>query len=165
VAIPGSRVPAATKLSRSRKIANLHIGSRDCKTSGNACKSHAVNSFPLGQIRGLGRDALGLSHLTYETARRISLHLLDLPPFPCAVNLDRPPLRVKRLISRECKVARACFILIIRRFGCDHQLCSHSSSRPMRTGVLKSSLRRASVNSSWRGPSATMRPPRIRMTR
>jgi hypothetical protein len=46
-----------------------------------------------------------------------------------------------------------------------HQLCSHSSSRPIRTGAWKSSLSRASVSSSCRGPSATMRPARIRITR
>lgn len=46
-----------------------------------------------------------------------------------------------------------------------HQLCSHSSSRPMRTRVLNRSLRRDSVSSSARGPSPTMLPWRMRITR
>jgi hypothetical protein len=46
-----------------------------------------------------------------------------------------------------------------------YQLWSHSSSRPTRMGALNSSLSRGSVSSSARGPSATMRPPRIRITR
>jgi hypothetical protein len=97
VSIPGSRVPSATKLRRCmEKIAILHIGSGDCLTSENACKSHAVKFSPPGQLWGLGRNALGLSHLTYEMVRRIFLHLLDLPPFPCAVNLFWPEQRVKQ---------------------------------------------------------------------
>jgi hypothetical protein len=36
-----------------------------------------------GLTWGLGRDALGLSHLTYETTGIFTLHQLDQPPFPC----------------------------------------------------------------------------------
>jgi hypothetical protein len=39
--------------------------------------------LPRGLTWGLGRDALGLSHLTYETTGIITLHQLDQPPFPC----------------------------------------------------------------------------------
>ena len=53
----------------------------------DAVASHAADFFPLGQAWGLGRDALGLSHLTLGTTGRIFLHLLDLPPFPCEINL------------------------------------------------------------------------------
>jgi hypothetical protein len=43
--------------------------------------------FPLGLTRGLGRDALGLSHLTCETTGTVNLHQLDQPPFPCKPKL------------------------------------------------------------------------------
>jgi len=144
-------------------------GQEGCITSESAVKSHAVELSPPGQIWGLGRDALGLSHLTYEMFRRICLHLLDLPPFPCAVNLICPARRVKQIFLRDCNVFFCAFLPGTSRCGfaivISHQLCSHSSSRPMRTGVLNSSLRRASVSSSRRGPSATMRPARIRTMR
>ena len=48
---------------------------------------------------GLGRDALGLSHLTWGTSGTVSLHLLDQPPFPCRHNLAPSRLRVKCLFS------------------------------------------------------------------
>ena len=57
------------------------------------CPCEAIS---LGQSRGLGRDALGLSHLTYQTTRTVFLHQLDQPPFPCAVNLFCNPPHVKR---------------------------------------------------------------------
>ncbi len=43
---------------------------------------------PLGRTWGPRRDALGLSHLTYETTRTISCHQLDQPPFPCSLNVS-----------------------------------------------------------------------------
>jgi hypothetical protein len=56
--------------------------------------AHAKASSP-GQPWGLGRDALGLSHLTYQTTRRIFLHQLDQPPFPCKHKLPPMPPSVK----------------------------------------------------------------------
>jgi hypothetical protein len=51
-----------------------------------------MRSFsPPGNYWGPGRDALGLSHLTYQTSRRYFLHYLDLPPFPCALNVPLYP--------------------------------------------------------------------------
>ena len=57
---------------------------------------------PLGRTWGPRRDALGLSHLTYETTRTISCHQLDQPPFPCALNLSLDSSRVnKRFCSNR----------------------------------------------------------------
>jgi len=58
--------------------------------SGTACevkvpRSPAHASAP--ETWGLGRDALGLSHLTYQTTRTVFMHQLDQPPFPCKHNL------------------------------------------------------------------------------
>jgi hypothetical protein len=47
----------------------------------------------------LGRDALGLSHLTYQTTGTIFLHRLDHPPFPCTPNLSYPPPHVKIFVG------------------------------------------------------------------
>ena len=44
---------------------------------------------------GLGRDALGLSHLTYDASGTINLHQLDQPPFPCKPKLLRTGRAVK----------------------------------------------------------------------
>jgi len=38
---------------------------------------------PLGTYIGLGRDALGLSHLTLVATITVRFHQLDQPPFPC----------------------------------------------------------------------------------
>jgi hypothetical protein len=46
--------------------------------------------FTAGQPWGLGRDALGLSHLTYDTSGTINLHQLDQPPFPCKPKVTCP---------------------------------------------------------------------------
>jgi hypothetical protein len=47
----------------------------------------------------LGRDALGLSHLTYQTTGTVFLHRLDHPPFPCKPKITRPPFQVKPTMS------------------------------------------------------------------
>ncbi len=60
-----------------------------------------VVSRPPGQIWGLGRDALGLSHLTYRTTGTFFLHQLDQPPFPCIANLKPPPAHRQAPISAE----------------------------------------------------------------
>ena len=49
-----------------------------------------------GAYWGLGRDALGLSHLTYETTGTVILHRLDQPPFPCKPKLMPRPARQER---------------------------------------------------------------------
>jgi len=43
-----------------------------------------------------GRDALGLSHLTYETTGTVYLHQLDQPPFPCNHKVPQRRGGVKR---------------------------------------------------------------------
>ena len=63
------------------------IVSRDAEHSEDAVASHAAKTFSAGATLGSGRDALGLSHLTYRTTGRFFLHLLDLPPFPCSLNV------------------------------------------------------------------------------
>jgi hypothetical protein len=50
-----------------------------------------------GLTWGLGRDALGLSHLTYETTGIFTLHQLDQPPFPCKPKLPPSVRGVKRV--------------------------------------------------------------------
>jgi hypothetical protein len=48
-----------------------------------------------GLYLGPGRDALGLSHLTYGTTATIGFHQLDQPPFPCKprVSPDEPGVK------------------------------------------------------------------------
>jgi len=54
---------------------------------------------PRGQTWGLGRDALGLSHLTYDTSGTINLHQLDQPPFPCKPKI--PPKLAWRQVGNR----------------------------------------------------------------
>ncbi len=42
-----------------------------------------VGTLPLGLTLGLGRDALGLSHLTLDLLTTVRTHISDHPPFPC----------------------------------------------------------------------------------
>jgi hypothetical protein len=56
--------------------------------------ARAVDLRP-GQPWGLGRDALGLSHLTYKTTGTFNLHQLDQPPFPCNHKLSQSRHGVK----------------------------------------------------------------------
>ena len=70
----------------------------------NAVASHAVNPSPPGQPWGLGRDALGFSHLTYCTAQRDSLHLLARSPSPYEINLPPDSRGVNNCICRDQKI-------------------------------------------------------------
>jgi len=112
----------------------------------------------------LGRDALGLSHLTYETTGTIFLHRLDHPPFPCIHNLSHPPPSVNGQAPRP-RISRADLLTRCLADSLPYQLCSHPSSLPIRTAVPNSSLNLASVNISSRPPSPAIRPSRIRITR
>jgi hypothetical protein len=62
-------------------------------------RSPADDSSAQGQTWGWGRDALGLSHLTYDTSGTFNLHQLDQPPFPC---------KPKILRTRQPRQARFC---------------------------------------------------------
>jgi len=119
---PASRTPSAANFAAVLKNCHVRIASRELLNSEGAVASHAVRLFPPGRPRGPRRDALGLSHLTYQTSRRIFLHYQDQPPFPCKAKLPLPGRRVKR---------GYCFVFIPYIY----QLCNHSSSRPMRTGT------------------------------
>src|SRR5580692_13029576 len=67
---------------------------RGHRASASALRSQR-DTVPPGQ-NGLGRDALGLSHLTYDASGTINLHQLDQPPFPCKEKVAQPEPRVKR---------------------------------------------------------------------
>ena len=58
---------------------------------------------------GSGRDALGLSHLTYDTSGTINTHQLDQPPFPCKPKIppNRPPRQVRDARRRAKKNSRS----------------------------------------------------------
>jgi hypothetical protein len=83
----------------------------------------------------LGRDALGLSHLTYRTTWQINLHRLDQPPFPCKPKLrpnaprrQEPHFRRRRSFAKFFPASRTvspenCAPLVFKNFSTARQSC------------------------------------------
>jgi len=87
---PVDRAPWATVRRSVRRIATLHLGSRDASLR-EECGSVPCSKNPRrrGNLWGSECDALDFGHLMEFTARRDSLHLLGQPSFP--VRLQSTP--------------------------------------------------------------------------